>query len=271
MPTSPHSVTRSVGSQLCDLPGVRAVADHDGRLDRDQHAERGDHADQRAGTAQRSHDHPVRQRAEERRPARRRRPPTSRNGQPCSYLQLPLHEDAGDRRGAEREVQHAGAAVDDDQALRRERVQRADAQAEQRESDDLVHRPPLAGPPTLRSETSEQSARSDRIASAPARRHRSAATRIGADPQQARLTGSAGLALRSASRHDRGNISASEHPMCCGICRHAERVVRPRYLSMGEHDVHFERSAFAATSAVVATSVRAARRRRSGRRCVRQR
>ena len=136
-----------------DLTSVGAVADHDRRLDRDQHTERGDHADQRAGPSQRSHDHPVGERPEEARPgnAHDRR----RQERPAVLLvQLPLHEDAGDGRCAERKVQDPGAAVDHDQALGGKGVQRADAQTQQRESDDLVHRP-LSPLPTLRREASE--------------------------------------------------------------------------------------------------------------------
>ena len=76
-------------------------------------------------------------------------------------LQFPLHEHAGDRGGAEREVQDAGAAVDHDQALGREGVQGADAQSQQREPDDLVHLPPLAGRPLCVAKHQSSRRRSD--------------------------------------------------------------------------------------------------------------
>ncbi len=137
----------AIGRQpTLDLTWVRPVAQHDGRLHRDEHAERGDHPHQGARPAERAHHHPVGERAEERRPgdAGDRR---HQERPPGSFVQFPLHEDAGDRGRTEREVQHAGAAVDHDQALGGQRVQRADAEAQQRESDDFVHRPPLADPP----------------------------------------------------------------------------------------------------------------------------
>ena len=114
-----HAVRRQ---PALDLTRVGAVPDHDRRLDRDQHTERGDHSDQRAGPAQRPHDHPVGERPQEGRPgnADDRR---SQERPAVLVLQLPLHEDAGDGRCAEREVQDAGAAVDDDQALGGEGVQ----------------------------------------------------------------------------------------------------------------------------------------------------
>ena len=128
-----------------DLMRVGAVADHDGRLDRDQHTERGDDADQRARPSKGSHDDPVGRGPEEGRPgdADDRR---SQERPAVLLVQLPLHEDTGDGRRAEREVQHPGAAVDHDQALGCKGVQGADAQTQQRESDDLVHRPPVAAP-----------------------------------------------------------------------------------------------------------------------------
>ena len=205
---------------------------HDGRLDRDQHTERGDHPDQRARPAQRPHDHPVGERPEERRPGdagdrRQQERPA------VLVLQLPLHEDAGDRGRAEREVQHAGAAVDHDQALGCEGVQRADAQAQQRESDDLVHRPPLADPPTLRRETSERSARCGSyplaivaVPDGPDSRcsmHRSRWRAVGCD------------GCRSGPRARVANIR-------CIVLYVVSRCasVRPRYLQLGEHDVHYE-------------------------------
>ena len=57
-------------------------------------------------------------------------------------LEFPLHENAGDRCGSKRKVEDACASVDDDQTLRTERVQRADAESEQREPDYFVHLPP---------------------------------------------------------------------------------------------------------------------------------
>ena len=94
-----------VGRQpALDLARVGAVADHDGRLDRDEHPERGDHPDERAGPPQGSHHHPVGERprnADQATPADRRQQerPAGR------VVQLPLHEDPGDRGRAEREVQ----------------------------------------------------------------------------------------------------------------------------------------------------------------------
>ena len=55
-------------------------------------------------------------------------------------LQLVLQEDSCDRRRSEREVEHARTAEDHDQALRGERIERADTQPQQGKSDDFVHR-----------------------------------------------------------------------------------------------------------------------------------
>src|SRR6478752_4136120 len=52
-------------------------------------------------------------------------------------VSAPIDADHAD--GAEREVEDAGAAVDDHQALRRERVQGADAEPEEGEADELLH------------------------------------------------------------------------------------------------------------------------------------
>src|SRR6185437_14768502 len=53
--------------------------------------------------------------------------------------QLPLDVRADHADRPEPEVEHAGSAVDDDQALRGDRVERADAEPEECESDELLH------------------------------------------------------------------------------------------------------------------------------------
>ena len=63
----------------------------------------------------------------------------SQYGQPCLVLQLPLDVGADHPDRAEGEVEHARAAVDDHQALRGERVERADPEAQQGEPDDFLH------------------------------------------------------------------------------------------------------------------------------------
>ena len=73
--------------------------------------------------------------------AENRTPTTAdgRNAQPAFDVQLPLTNTPAMPMAPMREVQDARAAVDDDQALRGERVQRADAEAEEREPNDLFH------------------------------------------------------------------------------------------------------------------------------------
>ncbi len=62
------------------------------------------------------------------------------NGNPALCWSRSFDVRAREADRAMGEVEDAGAAVDEDEALRGERVERTEAEAEQRKADDFFHR-----------------------------------------------------------------------------------------------------------------------------------
>ena len=108
----------------------------------------------------------------EQRPTPRRRRPARPERLPVLDLHLPCHVRADHADRAEGEVEDAGAPVDDHQALGRQRVERADAEAEQGEAEDLLHvLPEFQSGPSMRRAGATEAAPARPITS-----HRSAGT-----------------------------------------------------------------------------------------------
>ena len=128
------------GQELVDLVEVVVPELLPGEtLEHDQHSERRDEADERRGRPHEAEDAVLDDDTEERREQHRDR--DRRPDRPAVVLdeRQEAEERAEHRDGAVREVDDPGPAVDEDDALREQRVRRTRAESEDRELNCLGH------------------------------------------------------------------------------------------------------------------------------------